>query len=75
MRRARSNKTMVMQRIGGIPPQRVVVTSEITMPVQLKVSGALRLTGWAKTSYTIATATLISMASTPGCGMPNTAQA
>ena len=45
------------------------------MPIQLKASGALGPTGWAKTSYTMVTVTQITMASTLGCRMIDAAQA
>jgi hypothetical protein len=64
--RAHSDQTMVTQRTGKNPPQRAAITSEITLPVQLKVSGTMGPTGRAKTSYTMEAATRITMSSTPG---------
>ena len=59
---------MTMQHRDGNPPQHVAVTSEFTMLAQLKASGALGLTGRAKTSYTTMTTTRITKASTQGAG-------
>jgi hypothetical protein len=56
------------QRIGENLSRHAVVISKITMPKQLKAPGALGPTGRAKTSYTKAITTRITMANTPGCG-------